>query len=203
MYVYLIRHGQSEGNKLSKIQGWQDFPLSIEGERQAKFLGEFFKNRKLHAIYSSDLTRAYRTAEEISKNTNVPVQKLELFREINLGPLEGKTRAEIYEQFPEVKERSILTSGVPGTETIEEISHRCQRIIAKMYEYDEDDHIAIITHGGLISILLMYIISDREWYRLHRPFQIDNTSISLIELKKEQKPLIYYINQTYHLASTR
>lgn len=200
MYLYLIRHGQSEGNQLNKIQGWQDFPLSPLGKQQVEKLGQFFRSQKLDAIYSSDLTRAYETANKIAEATNIPVQKSELFREIKLGPLEGKTKQEIYSQFPEAKERTLLTSGVPGTETIEEITNRSEKIINKLREHGEGEHIALVTHGGLISILLMYIILEKDWHRFHRPFQIENTSISLIEFSKDRKPLIHYTNQTNHLT---
>lgn len=199
LHIYLIRHGESEGNKLNKIQGWQDFPLSPAGEKQAKLLGEHFKRIKLDHIYSSDLIRAYETAAAIGNVKNLSVTKWEALREIKLGPFEGKTKEEIYTEFPEAKEKTLLTSGVIGTEPVDEITKRCQKILETMQERHENESVAIVTHGGMISILLMYIVLGEDWHRYHRPFRVDNTGISLIEWKKGRKPLIHYTNHLHHL----
>lgn len=202
MYLYLIRHGESEGNRLNKIQGWQDFPLSSLGKKQASHLGKYFKTIELHHIYTSDLMRAHDTAQAIGNEKGLSVKRWESLREIKLGPLEGKSKEEIYLDFPEVKERSILTSGVEGTESVEEITERCKQIIEQLLDTHENDHVALIAHGGLISILLMYILLGDDWYKHHRPFQVGNTGISLIEWNKGKKPLIHYLNADAHLPRT-
>ncbi|MDE5414743.1 histidine phosphatase family protein [Alkalihalobacterium chitinilyticum] len=199
MFLYFIRHGESEGNKLGIIQGTKDFSLSELGQRQAELVARYFEKQQLDYIYSSDLTRAYETATAIAQRKELTAHKWEKLREINLGPLEGKTRQEIYSQFPEVKEHSILTSGVEGTETIEEITARCQYLLEQMKRAHEGKHVALVAHGGLISIALMYILLGEQWHVHHRPFQIENTSITLVEFKSDRKPLIHYINRTTHL----
>lgn len=200
MYLYLIRHGQSEANKQNIIQGQRNYPLSEVGKHQAKLLAQFMKKVKLDALYSSDLARALETAKQIEKTIKIPVQPSPLFREIKLGPFEGKTKEEIYAKYPQVKERTLLTSGVKGTETVEEITARLEKIIAKMKELGEEERVAVVTHGGVISLLLMYLLLGKDWHRYHRPFRIENTGITLIQLSKHNKPLIHYVNQTTHLA---
>ncbi|WP_216830789.1 histidine phosphatase family protein [Alkalihalobacterium elongatum] len=199
MYLYFIRHGESEGNKLGIIQGTKDFSLSGLGQKQAEQLARYLENQQLDYIYSSDLTRAYETASAVANRKQLTAHKWDQLREINLGPLEGKTRQEIYAEYPEVKEHSILTSGVTGTETIADITARCHYIIDQMKLAHEGKHVALVAHGGLISIALMYILLGEDWHLHHRPFQIENTSISLIEFKSDRQPLIHYINKTIHL----
>ncbi|MFC0557493.1 histidine phosphatase family protein [Halalkalibacter alkalisediminis] len=200
MNLYLIRHGESTGNLAGKIQGWENFPLSDLGRRQADLLANYLKEIQLDYIYSSDLVRASDTAKTIAKKKSQSVNEWDKVREVHLGPLQGLSRSEIYERFPETIENSILTSGVVGTETIEELTARCQYVIEQLQRAHKNDHVAIVSHGGFISILLMYLLTGEQWHMLHRPFQIGNTSISHIEWPKNRtKPLIHYINRTGHL----
>ncbi len=72
MKIYLIRHGESVGNKIGIHQGQKnDFPLSKLGKKQASFLRKRFEGLKVDAVYSSDLIRAKETAEFISKPRNL------------------------------------------------------------------------------------------------------------------------------------
>jgi uncharacterized phosphatase len=200
MNLFLIRHGESTGNLAGKIQGSSDYPLSDLGRKQAEYVADYLKDLQLDYIYSSDLSRAYHTAEVIAKKQKKSVHKWEKVREVHLGPLQGLTRAEIYEKFPQTVDYSILTSGILGTETIEALTNRCQYVIDQLQMAHKNHHIAIVSHGGFISIFLMYLIAGEQWHKLHRPFQIGNTSISHIEWPRNRtKPIIHYINQTGHL----
>ncbi|KHF41309.1 histidine phosphatase family protein [Halalkalibacter okhensis] len=202
MNLYLIRHGESEGNVSGLIQGCKDFPLSDLGEQQVELVADYFKDVQLDYLYSSDLTRAYHTAKAIGALQNRTVHKWEKVREVYLGPLQGLTRTEIYETFPVVNETSILTSGIPGTETVQELTERCQHVIDQMLLAHQGDHVGIVSHGGFISIFLMYLLTGEKWYTFHRPFQINNTGITHIEWsKRSNKPLIHYTNKTAHLES--
>ncbi|MDT8860955.1 histidine phosphatase family protein [Alkalihalobacillus sp. MEB130] len=202
MNLYLIRHGESEGNVSGKIQGWEDYPLSELGQEQMSLVANYFKDIRLDYLYSSDLMRAYETAKAIGSVTKRTVHKWEKVREVHLGPLQGLTRPQIYERYPVTKEASILTSGVEGTETVEQLSARCKHVIDQMLLAHKDDHVGIVSHGGFISIFLMYIMIGEKWHTFHRPFQINNTSITHIEWSpKTNKPIIHYTNKTTHLES--
>jgi uncharacterized phosphatase len=200
MNLYLIRHGESVGNLTGKIQGCKDYPLSELGKQQVGSVAHYLKSSQLNYLYSSDLTRAYDTAAIIGKSKGLTVHKWDKVREVNLGPLQGLSRAEIYEKYPITVERSILTSGIKGTETINDLTKRCQYVIDQLQLAHENDHVGIVSHGGFISIFLMYLLTGEQWHTYHRPFQIRNTSITHIEWpKRSKKPLIHYTNWTEHL----
>ncbi|MFC0471187.1 histidine phosphatase family protein [Halalkalibacter kiskunsagensis] len=202
MNLYLIRHGESLGNLNGEIQGCKDYPLSELGKRQVESVARYLKNIELNYLYSSDLTRAYDTAKVIGQAKGLTVHKWEKVREVHLGPLQGLSRNEIYEQFPATLKRSILTSGINGTETTDALTKRCQYVIDQLQLAHENDDVGIVSHGGFISILLMYLLTGDQWPTLHRPFQIQNTSITHIEWSKNSnKPLIHYTNRTQHLES--
>ncbi|MFN7251504.1 MAG: histidine phosphatase family protein [Anaerobacillus sp.] len=200
MILYLIRHGQSVANESGIIQGRKEFPLSAAGKKQAKLLGEFFAAKSIDYLYSSDLGRAFETATAISAHQPVDVVGWDKLREIGLGPLEGKTRQEILLQFPEITETSsILTTGLAGTETVEEITVRCQYVLEQLLAGHKRHHVALVSHGGFISIFLMYLMFAEKWNEVHRPFVIGNTGVTKVEFTEAGKPVFHYVNHDAHL----
>ena len=89
--IILIRHGQSVGNATKTILGHTDLDLSELGYRQAEVTANELKNEKIDLIYSSDLKRAYNTAEFNAKMRNMQVITSEKLREVYLGAWEGQT----------------------------------------------------------------------------------------------------------------
>ncbi len=65
--LYLIRHGEIEPAAMGKLIGHTDVALSERGVEQARRLAEKLAHVRLDAVYSSDLRRAYRTAEIIAE----------------------------------------------------------------------------------------------------------------------------------------
>ncbi|OIJ21304.1 histidine phosphatase family protein [Anaerobacillus alkalidiazotrophicus] len=202
MILYLIRHGQSVANESGILQGCKEFPLSDLGYKQAELLGQFFASKAMDYIYSSDLIRAFDTAQSISHHHPIEVKKWEKIREVGLGPLEGKTRKELQLQFPELKDiPSILTTGIEGTETVEEITSRCKYVVEQLLLGHRGDKVVLVSHGGFISIFLMYLMFGENWNDIHRPFIIGNTGVSKIEFTDSNKPIFHYINNDAHLVS--
>ena len=65
--ITIVRHGETEWNKTGIQQGHLDSDLTLLGINQAKALAESLSMNKYDHLYSSDLGRAYNTAEIISK----------------------------------------------------------------------------------------------------------------------------------------
>ena len=87
-YIYLVRHGQTDWNRLRKLQGHADIPLNSVGKLQASDLSMRLKPIKFNAIYSSQLIRAYETAEILNCN-NIDIITIDNLKERNLGNWEG------------------------------------------------------------------------------------------------------------------
>lgn len=71
--LYLVRHGETDGNAQQWYQGSTDVPLNARGIVQAKYLGDFLKDEQFTAVYSSDLLRAEKTAELVAAPHRLPV----------------------------------------------------------------------------------------------------------------------------------
>ena len=69
--LHLVRHGETEWNRDGRIQGWADTPLSERGHEQARELAATLGERSIGAIYSSDLRRAYETAEPLAQRVGL------------------------------------------------------------------------------------------------------------------------------------
>ena len=69
--IYIVRHGQTEWNILGKTQGHGDSNLTAKGREQAELLAESMTKYPIDYIYSSDLGRAYQTAEIIGNKLNI------------------------------------------------------------------------------------------------------------------------------------
>lgn len=201
--LYFIRHGQSEANLQGIIQGHAEFPLSELGKKQALLVGEWMAQIHLDDIFSSDLQRAMLTAKEIEKHQPITVKPWEIVREVGLGPLEGKTREQMYEEFPTLQANALLTSGINGTETVEAVTERCSYLVDTLREDYNNKAVAIISHGGFISIMLMYLIAGDQWHTLKRPFVIGNTGVTKVELGDEGSVKFHFTNRMEHLANDK
>ncbi len=73
--LILVRHGQSEWNKLDRFTGWVDVGLSEKGIEEAKSAGEKIKDTGIlfDNIFTSILKRSVQTFDEINKIFNIPV----------------------------------------------------------------------------------------------------------------------------------
>ena len=85
--IYLVRHGQSEGNRENRMRGRCDFPLTEVGEQQAITLAKISKEWNLSAIFTSPLIRAKKTAEYIGRESELNPEIDEGFCNIKLNHL--------------------------------------------------------------------------------------------------------------------
>lgn len=90
-HLYLIRHGESEANKIDAFAGHSQFNLTPQGHAQANKAAEFLSTLPVDVIYSSDLPRAYQTAVPTAERKGMEIIKSQKLREINAGDWDGRT----------------------------------------------------------------------------------------------------------------
>src|SRR6187551_3581420 len=114
MDILFVRHGESEGNALGKLQGRQDFPLSAIGREQAARLGSWLLGIgfRWDAAYASPLRRAWETAEIVTRTAGGRGAEAEpALAEVAAGHIEGLTREEIVGRHPSYSERRVTDLG--------------------------------------------------------------------------------------------
>ena len=87
--LYIIRHGQTDGNVRHRLQGKTDIPLNENGRRMAGAAREQYRDIPFDICFSSPLLRAYETAQIVLEGRNVPIIKDERLSEMGFGDHEG------------------------------------------------------------------------------------------------------------------
>jgi broad specificity phosphatase PhoE len=200
--LVLVRHGQSTWNKEHRIQGQLDPPLSLEGLRQAGLLGERLAGRRFAGFYTSDLKRAFETAQAIESFVGVQPEVMPSLREIYLGEWEGLRTEDIAERFPEAWTAWVEEPDwdvVPGGEGAAVFEARVTGGLDDIFKRHEHGDVLVVTHGGVIQVALHRVVGRPS--RGLFPFKIQNASISLLE-KRNGRMVIGGVNDIAHLEST-
>ena len=93
--IVAIRHGETDWNAASRLQGQLDIPLNAIGRHQASTLAEALRDENLAMVYSSDLGRAWQTASALAVPLGLPLVPDTGLRERCFGVFEGCTYADI------------------------------------------------------------------------------------------------------------
>lgn len=173
--LYLVRHGETIFNKMKKMQGWADSPLTDKGLADATRAGQRLADVAFDAVYSSDMMRAIRTAKEIVRQNHVnhqaDVQVDENFREVNFGYFEGLDRQATWAQVGLTHgfatKNEILAATSPETardwmkaadplHAAENTAELWQRIHLALAPFEDlrDRNVLVVSHGTLIRTMV-------------------------------------------------
>ena len=157
----LIRHGQIQQHKEKIFLGQTDVPLSEKGRAQAAEAAIKVRalNPETDRIYTSDLLRAAETAESVRVRNLIPELIPEKgFREMNLGPWDGKFISEIKETMPEEFEKrgqNLMTYKMGhGSENFFDLQYRVCRTLAKILKEDSRRDLIITAHSGVLRAII-------------------------------------------------
>ncbi len=89
MDIYLVRHGETDGNKAGRLQGHCDLPLNEYGIKLAEETAKGLADVEFGAAFSSPLCRAVKTAQIILGGRETPLYLDDRLKEIGFGPMEG------------------------------------------------------------------------------------------------------------------
>lgn len=159
--ILLVRHGQSEGNVLGIFTGHSGYSLTEMGHKQAAITADYIeKNYKVDAVYSSDLPRAFQTAEHIAGCLDLPIITDCRFREISAGKWERKAFAVLGDLFPEdygVWVNDTTNARCTGGESVQEVADRAVQGIMDVAAAHPGQCIVIATHATPIRASLWKI----------------------------------------------
>lgn len=197
--LILVRHGETVWNAEKKFQGHTDIALSPAGLEQATRLADRLASEKIAAVYSSDLNRAFVTAETVARRHNLTVNEVPSLREIRFGDWEGLTYTAIHEKWPSQLSGLFTTPGeivIPGGESFYELKKRAADAIADLVAKHEDETVVVVSHGGTIRTIFCSILDinlNHLW-----GIRQDNTAVNIIEYY-DGRALISLVNDTHHL----
>lgn len=152
---FLVRHGETEWNRIHRIQGSSDIPLNDTGRSQALKVGGVLSRHTFDLIVSSPLSRAMETATIIARRLQMPLPlPLPALVERHYGEAEGATREELDARFPG-------DTPVPGRENRDDVHKRVLRALGDLAIRHPHADIVAVTHGGVIRSVVEHAAPGR------------------------------------------
>lgn len=163
-HLYLIRHGETDANKLRRHQN-SDEKLNAKGRVQAHHVAHLLEGKKIDAILCSPYVRARETAEVISAQLQIPYATLESVVEIkrpdyiygqrylSFGTMMYMGRLFVHKENPNWR--------YDGAENMCMLRNRIEdakHAIAKV----DGEHIAVISHDVFMNFFLYYVCRDKS-----------------------------------------
>ena len=198
--VILVRHGQTEWNRVERFRGRADVPLNEIGLAQAEATGKRVASEwQPVSAYSSPLSRAVKTAEAIARHFDLPVQIHAGMADIDYGEWQGLTPDEVKERWPETLYawyHAPHTARIPGGETLDDLRTRGMAAVHELATRHAEQTIALVGHTVINRIVLLGVLglgNDRFW-RLRQ----DTCAINVFEADGGEFTLAS-LNDTCHL----
>ena len=199
MRLILVRHGETDWNKLGKCQGISDVPLNSTGEKQAIDLANSLKDENISAIFSSNLQRALDTARSISEHHSIEVLVDERFGEMDQGDFEGLEFTYIRENYSHVLKKwreEPESLRIPGGESLTEVQDRAWLAFNNLLEKYSGKNVLVVTHN-LTIITLLCKFSGKS-LKSFREFIVHETSKTIIDCN-EKDFKIEILNDISHI----
>ena len=177
--VSLIRHGETEWNTTGRWQGILPVPLNDIGREQARKLAAALRQDAIQMIYTSTLSRAAETAQIVADTLGIPVSVDERLRELDIGVFQGLTVEEILQrhaqEYADFMSQPIAYV-LPQGESREQMGQRMMAAWNDFISQTDKQHIAIVSHGGAIKMLLSVLWPGQA--EAFHTYDIPNTSIT-------------------------
>lgn len=195
----MIRHGESEANKLNVFSntGYQH-GLTPIGKQQTFFVLNQLQSLRIKpkAIFSSPLKRAVETAEIIAKGFELPYEKAPELIEFSVGCLEGKSSDDDWYQFKRLWDEWFLNDNdayqIEGGESLTDVVTRVQSFLNHIEgTHQPEDTILLIGHGGTFKAILPFMDETVSRKSLRETW-LKNTDIVKIEMSKNIRSVIIY-----------
>lgn len=180
MKLYLLRHGQTEGNAKMVIQGWTPTPLTAQGKKQAERLRDALADVRFDRIFSSDIYRTRQTGDIVFPERYVPFEYDARLREVNNTALAGTPSAELRKIYGDKYRKASrhLSFEEFGGESAEELMARTKDFLDDLAKDKNSKLVAAVTHGGTIRAFVANVIGGMPD---SKSVVIDNCTVTALE----------------------
>ena len=189
--VYMARHGNTAWTLSGQHTGLSDLPLTPDGERNARRLGERLKGMTFAKVFTSPLQRASRTCELSGFGAGAETDP-DLV-EWDYGKYEGLTSAEILRKRPDWQ---LFRDGAPGGESPEQVGARADRVVERVRNVAGD--VLLFSSGHFLRVFVT------RWLEVEticaRFFNLSAASLSALGYESSTgQRVIQFWNDTNHL----
>jgi phosphoserine phosphatase len=168
----LVRHGQTEWNRVDRFRGRADISLDATGLSQAAAAGRRIATQwHPQAIYASPLRRAMQTGQIIGEHTGLPVRPHLGLLDIDFGLWQGLTPDEARISWPDLLDKWQTVPGtvqLPEGERLSEVRARGMAAVAELAAAHPDDTVALVGHTVINRAILLGVLGldDNAFWRL-------------------------------------
>lgn len=198
--VVLVRHGQTEWNRVERFRGRADVPLNATGEAQAEATGRRVAAAwQPAAVYASPLSRAVRTAEAVAGRFGLPVVVHDGLLDIDYGLWQGLTPDEVRARWPSELDtwyQAPERARIPGGETLDDLRLRGMAAVQELAARHAGQTIVLVGHTVINRVILLAVLGlghDRFW-RIRQ----DTCAINVFEVEDGAFTLVS-LNDTCHM----
>lgn len=198
--IVLVRHGQTEWNRIERFRGRIDIELNATGLDQVrKTADRIQKTWKPDAIYTSPLKRAFQTASAIAELTHNQVESANELIDINYGEWQGLTPEEARLRWPDQVEawyQHPEQAFIPGGENLSQVQTRAMALIHSVSNVNSDKTFVLVSHTVVNRLILLGILGlgiDHFWRLRQEP-----CAINIIDVIDGKYTLVG-MNDTCHL----
>ncbi|MCI4446252.1 MAG: histidine phosphatase family protein [Candidatus Aminicenantes bacterium] len=198
--ILLVRHGETEWNRVERFRGSADVPLNDNGIKQAELLARRIEAEwNPTAIYVSPLSRAIKTGEIIGRAFGLPVQIHLGLSDVDYGEWQGLTPAEVKSRWPELYERwRTIPENIcfPGGESLDERQRIGVKAIKEIVAKHLEETVVCVGHTVINRLIILGLLElDKNYFwRIKQ----DNCALNVIE-KKGDIFICTTLNETGHL----
>jgi broad specificity phosphatase PhoE len=198
--IVLVRHGETEWNRVERFRGQADVPLNDTGLAQAEATARRIAAEwQPVAVYSSPLSRAVKTAEAIARQFHLRVQTHRGLTDLNYGQWQGLTPDEARERWPEMVDawyRAPEAAQIPGGETLTALRIRTMEAAGELAARHPGKTIVLVGHTVVNRAILLGALALRShfFWRLRQ----DPCAINVLEVDGHEFTLVS-MNDTCHL----
>ncbi|MBQ8845485.1 MAG: histidine phosphatase family protein [Clostridia bacterium] len=167
--IYFVRHGQTDWNKIGRMQGHIDIELNEEGRMQAQIIKDKLNDIKFDKVFSSPLKRAKETAQIIcDQDLIIDNRLIERFN----GELEGKLKDEI-KVFPDFNDPTDTRFGI---EPLDSFKERINNFLDELIKKYNKQNILVVTHAGVCLYVRCYFEGEPKG-SLYEKYKLKNCEV--------------------------
>lgn len=198
--IYLARHGQTVTNREGRFCGHAETELTDLGVEQSQALAVRLERASISACYTSDFTRAIRTATLALGERGVAPRPDPDLRELHYGEWELERESAIRKRYPEqhrLMREEDPAWRPPGGESVAEVRQRTSRALERIVHAHKGREVLVVSHGTAINCLLSTVLGMPESH----VFRLDVTNCALTEIEERAGRLyVVRLNDASHLA---
>ena len=192
MFIYLIRHGQTDWNRDHRIMGTGPVPLNENGRAGVAELARALKAKRIPVVYTSTVARALESARILAAEWGAELREEQRLNESTFESWIGKTYDELrddenFKLYFDAPTHARFSNG----EGMADIQRRALEAVVRIAKETGTGRAAAVSHSDVIKpVLAHYLGMDLD--SMHR-LSVANASASLIDCR-EASPRIRYIN---------